>query len=147
MIVLDTNVLSEMMRAHPNTAVAEWMRRQRQQQLFTTAVTQGEILYGLRILPDGKRKQGLYAAAEALFREDFKGRVLPFDRGAALVYAETVAARRPLGRPISQFDGQIAGICRVHKAVLATRNLENFVSCGIRVLDAWQSGEEQTCSS
>ena len=98
--------------------------------LFTTTVSQAEILYGA-ILPIGKRKQGLAAAVGAMFEQDFRGRVLPFDSPAAVDFAEICAERVRLGRPISQFDGQIAAIARSRGADLATRNTSDFDECGI----------------
>ncbi len=139
MIVLDTNVLSELMRQAPAELVVQWLDNQPNTSLFTTAVTQAEILYGVSILPDGKRKQGLGAAVGAMFERDFTGRVLPFDGPAAVAYAAICADRGPLGRPISQFDAQIAAIARSRGAALATRNTPDFDECGIHVIDPWQA--------
>lgn len=137
MIVLDTNVISELMRAEPHNAVLEWLTRQPIAGLFTTTITQAEILYGLALLPEGKRRDGLRDAAHAMFEEDFAGRILPFDTDAALAYSEIAAERRLDGQPISQFDAQIAGITRSRGAALATRNVRDFVNCDILVVDPW----------
>ena len=139
MIVLDTNVLSELMRRAPDERVVRWMDHQPNTSLFTTAVTQAEILYGVSILPDGKRKHGLAPAVEAMFEQDFRARVLPFDGPAAVVFADLCAHRAHVGRPISQFDAQIAAIARSRGAALATRNTPDFDECGIDVIDPWQA--------
>ena len=137
MIVLDTHVLSELMRSASDELVAQWMDDQPNSSLFTTTVTQAEILYGVAVLPAGKRKQGLAAAVGAMFEQDFRGRVLPFDGPAAVAYAEICTDRARLGRPISQFDAQIAAIARSRGAALATRNTPDFDECGIDVIDPW----------
>ena len=139
MIVLDTNVLSELMRETPDERVIQWMDTQPSASLFTTTITQAETLYGVSILPDGKRKQGLATAVGEMFEQDFSGRVLPFDAPAAVAFAEICSDRTHLGRPISQFDAQIAAIARSRGASLATRNTPDFEECGIRVVDPWQA--------
>jgi hypothetical protein len=125
MIVLETNVLSQALRAPPEPSVLEWLRDQRRASLFTTTVTEGEILYGIRLLSDGKRRRGLLDAAQRIFSEDFDGRVLSFDDDAEDVYAE-IAASRPAGKPISQFDAIIAAMARSRGAGLATCNVKDF---------------------
>ncbi|MGH6898272.1 MAG: type II toxin-antitoxin system VapC family toxin [Geminicoccaceae bacterium] len=139
MIVLDTNVLSEMMRPAPDSTVAAWISARPASSLFTTTVTQAEILYGLGLLPSGKRRAGLEAAVGEMFATDFAGRVLPFDQAAAQAYAEIALARRRAGRPITQFDAQIAAIARSRDAGVATRNVADFEGCGIGVIDPWQA--------
>jgi toxin FitB len=113
MIILDTNVLSEVMRPTPSSQVLRWMGQYPALRLFTTAITQAEILYGLELLPKGKRRSAWQSAAEAIFAEEFAGRILPFDRDAALVFPEIARERRAVGRPLIQFDTQIAAIARV----------------------------------
>src|SRR5215475_1174760 len=108
MVVLDTNVLSEVLKAAPDRRVLAWLRNQPRPSLFTTTVTRGEILYGVRLLPDGKRRRALWEAAVAIFNEDFAERVLSFDNDAADAYAEVGSERRAAGRPINQFDAMIA---------------------------------------
>ena len=137
MIVFDTNVLSELMRAEPDGAVLEWVARQPMAGLFTTTISQAEIYYGLALLPEGKRREALLGAAHAMFDEDFPGRILPFDTEAAHAYSEVAATRKLNGQPISQFDAQIAGIVRSRGAQLATRNVRDFVACGISIVDPW----------
>jgi predicted nucleic acid-binding protein len=138
-IILDTDVLSEMMRAEPDSTVAAWFSARPASSLFTTTVTQAEILYGLGLLPSGKRRAGLEAAVREMFATDFAGRVLPFDQPAAQAYAEIALARRRAGRPITQFDAQIAAIARSRDAGVATRNVTDFDGCGIGVIDPWQA--------
>jgi hypothetical protein len=137
MIVLDTNVLSEVLRPVPEARVMTWLRSQPRSSLFTTTVTRGEVLYGLRLLPEGQRRLGLWAAALAIFDEDFSGQVLSFDSGAADAYAEIAANRRSAGKPVSQFDAMIAAICRSRGASLATRNVRDFANCGVTILNPW----------
>ncbi|TLY73322.1 MAG: type II toxin-antitoxin system VapC family toxin [Gammaproteobacteria bacterium] len=137
MIVLDTNVLSELLRPAPEPRVLTWLANQPRASLFTTAVTQGEILYGIRLLPDGQRRRKLAEAALAIFNEDFAGRVLSFDGDAAGAYAEIGTSRRAAGRPISQFDAMIAAMTRSRGATLATRNAKDFEGCGIDVVNPW----------
>ena len=138
MIVLDTNVVSEILRPKPNPHVLEWLEEQPPSSVFTTAVTQGEVLYGIRLLPDGQRRRKLWETAGAIFIEDFAGRVLSFDSDAAANYAEISASRRAAGRPISQFDATIAAITRSHGASLVTRNTKDFEGCGLDVVNPWR---------
>lgn len=139
MIVLDTNVLSEALRAAPAPQVLDWLARQPANQLFLTSVTQAEILFGISILDNGRRRDELAAAAMAMFEEDFGGRILGFNAETAPVYAAIASERRKGGRPISQFDCQIAAIAKTHGAALATRNIRDFAECGIALIDPWQS--------
>jgi hypothetical protein len=136
-VLLDTNVLSELLRAQPDPTVLAWFAAQDQHQLFVSAVTQAEMLLGARLLPAGRRRAQLQDAMDALFRDDFAGRVLPFDAAAATTYAPVVAARRRAGRPISQFDAQIAAIAATRRAALATRNTADFEGCGIVLHNPW----------
>jgi predicted nucleic acid-binding protein len=137
MIVLDTNVLSEVLRAVPESSVMDWLTIQPRVSLFTTAVTRGEILYGIRLLPDGKRRRGLWEAAKAIFDEDFAGQVLSFDNDAADMYADISASRRSAGKPISQFDAMIVAMTRSRGAGLATRNVKDFEDCGVELVNPW----------
>ena len=137
MIVLDTNVLSETLRPVPEPSVLDWLTNQPRASLFTTTVTRGEILYGIRLLSDGKRRRGLWDAAKKIFDEDFADQVLSFDCDAADMYAEIAAARRTTGKPISQFDAMIAAMARSRGASLATRNAKDFEDCGVDVIDPW----------
>jgi hypothetical protein len=140
MIILDTNVLSELMRPAPAGSVVEWTSSQAAASLYTTSITQAEILLGILLLPSGRRRSSLEAAASALFAEDFEGRILGFGSEAAPFYARIAAGRRRAGRPISHFDAQIAAIARSTGAVVATRNVDDFDGCGVSVVDPWRSG-------
>ena len=135
MIVLDTNVISEVMREHPQAGVLAWIDRQAAGELCVAAITEAEIRTGIAILSEGSRKLGLLEAAERAFGELFAGRVLPFDSAAAQAYARIAADRRARGRPISQADCQIAATARSAGASLATRNVSDFDGCGIDVID------------
>jgi len=137
MIVLDTNVLSELMRRQSEARVVEWVDEQDARKLAITAITVAELLYGVARLADGRRKAELAAAVGALVREDFSGRVLPFDGEAAEHYADLVAARECGGRPVGMAHAQIASICRSHGATLATRNTRDYTETGIGLLDPW----------
>ena len=139
MLILDTNVISEILRPLPNEAVVSWFESQPKQQLFTTAVTQTEILYGIALLPPGSRRGNLLDVARLIFEEDFENHILPFDGEAAEHYAEIGAARKSAGRPITQFDAMIASIARLHGAKIATRNTSDFENCGIEMVNPWVS--------
>ncbi len=125
MFLLDTNVLSELMRAEPCQAVVEWLDAQPENQLSISAVTRAEIELGIALLPEGKRRNALYAAALDMFLE-FDGRCLPFDEQAAIHYARLVSRRLAAGRPISVEDAQIASIAIVHSCSVVTRNTADF---------------------
>lgn len=137
MIVVDTNVISEMMgrSSHPN--VLAWLASQPRRSVFTTAISQAEILAGLRALPTGKRRDKLEAQATAMFSTDLLGRVLPFDGDAADYYATIAAHRRSIGRPISQLDAQIAAIAASRGASIATRNIRDFEHLDLDIIDPW----------
>jgi len=136
-ILLDTNVLSELMRPEPAARVVDWIAAQPAQGLFTTSITQAEILHGVMLLPPGKRRDALEAAAREMFAVEFAGRVLPFGADAALPYAGIAVDRRRAGRPISHFDAQIAAIARCSGAAIGTRNVADFEGCGVEVLNPW----------
>ena len=138
MILLDTNVLSELMRSNPSPTVSAWVAQQSSAELFTTSITEAEILYGIELLAKGKRREQLLGAADAMFTEDFAGRVYGFDEDAARAFAKIAAHRRGLGKPISHADAQIAAIAQMRNAKLATRNIGDFVDCGVEVIDPWQ---------
>src|SRR5687767_500096 len=123
MIILDTNVISELMKPQPNAAVVAWVARQSQRNLSTTSITKAEILYGVARLPDGRRKTALAREAERMFRDDFGGPLLAFDDAATTRYAEILSARRRAGRPMTTLDALIASIALAAEAVVATRNV------------------------
>lgn len=137
MIVLDTNIVSELMRVTPAPAVLAWLQQTSSTGLYTTAVTVAEIRYGIARLPQGGRRETLHQAANEVFAA-FPRQVLPFDLAAATAYADVVAGRERDGNPISGFDAQIAAICRSQAATLATRNTKDFAGTGITVVDPWQ---------
>ncbi|WPC05911.1 type II toxin-antitoxin system VapC family toxin [Pseudomonas benzenivorans] len=139
MILLDTNVLSELMRAKPEPQVLAWVDAQSVSELVICSVTVAEILYGIARMPDGKRKQGLLDLASAMFDEDFAGNILPFDADAAVHYAEIAAASEARGRVVDMADAQIAAIGRLHDAVVATRNIRHFESLGVELVDPWST--------
>jgi toxin FitB len=136
-IVVDTNVTSELMKPAPSTAVSGWISSQNPTQLYTTSITVAEVLYGIARLPQGHRRTLLETAARGVFSE-FVDHVLPFDAAAAEHYADVVSVRERSGAPIDGFDAQIAAICRVNGATLATRNGRDFRDTGIDVVDPWR---------
>ncbi len=140
MIVLDTNVVSELMRLVPDPAVMAWFSGQDSAGLHLTAVSEAELRAGAAILPAGRRRDRLAAEIDAVIVEDFTGRVLPFDSAAAKAYAAIAASRRSLGRPITEANCQIAAIARARDAAVATRNAGDFAYCGIVVIDPWTAG-------
>ena len=137
MIVIDTNVVSELMRATPAPAVMAWFSAQDSAELYLTAVSEAELRAGVAILPAGRRRKRLAAEVDAVVEQDFAGRVLPFDSAAARAYAAIAASRRSVGRPILEADCQIAAIARASDAAMATRNGADFEHCGIAVIDPW----------
>lgn len=137
MIVLDTDVLSELTRKEPEAAVLTWLDSLPATEVGTTAITASELLYGVARLPSGNRKTALAEAVHALINDDFAGRVEPFDAMAARAYALVVTERETLGRPIDAADAQIAAICRARGATLATRNTKDFLDTGIELVDPW----------
>lgn len=137
MIILDTNVVSELMKPKPDGAVERWTANQPLDSLYTTAITQAEIFHGILLLPGGKRRLLVERAAEDMFAEDFIERVLPFGSEAARFYAAIAAARTRSGRPISHFGAQIAAIARVHGAALSTRNTSDFAGCDVKLVNPW----------
>jgi predicted nucleic acid-binding protein len=137
MIVLDTNVVSELMRARPEQRVRAWLDAQASDDLFLTAISVAEILCGVERLPDGKRKEQMREATEAMFKEDFQERLLAFDEYSAEYHAKIVTHRQSIGRPISMADAQIAAICIQYQATLATRNLKDFEALGLELINPW----------
>lgn len=137
MIILDTNVVSELMKPSPHAAVTNWLGRQPRHDLSTTSITKAEILYGIARLPDGRRKTGLAADAERMFRDDFPLPLFAFDDAAAGRYAGILDARRRAGRPMTTLDAQIAAIALAANAAVATRNVSDFEGCGLNLVDPW----------
>ena len=137
MIVLDTNVVSEMMRENPRPEVLAWIDQRTSSGLFVTAVTEAEVLTGIAVLPPGRRRRHLAEAAERTFVGLFPRRILPFDSLAARAYSEIVASRRAAGRPTSLADCQIGGIARSRGMAIATRNVRDFEVMGIDLFNPW----------
>jgi len=139
MIILDTNVVSETIKPLPDIAVRKWLIHATMQDLYVTAITEAELRYGIEILPSGKRKDELSRSINSALAKAFENRILPFDGEAAKLYAVIGAHRRRIGRPIDDFDCQIAAIARTKGAALATRNVRDFDECGITIIDPWQA--------
>jgi predicted nucleic acid-binding protein len=137
-IVVDTNVVAELMKVSPVQAVVSWMNSQESSTLFLTAVTIGEIGYGLRVMPQGRRRLQLEQGFERVLAEAFAGRILAFDEEAARHYAEVMGRRKEIGRPLSALDGQIASIARAKGCAVATRNVRDFVECGVEVVNPFE---------
>lgn len=140
MNILDTNILSELMRPAPNMRVVDWLNGEEPLNVVITAITVAEILYGIERLPHGKRKQHFAKIAAEMFEEDFIERIFPFDEIAASYYAALVADSERSGRAVHSADAQIAAICQQHRAKLATRNVKDFKYMGIPIIDPWQVG-------
>jgi toxin FitB len=139
MIILDTNVISEIFRPSPAPQVLHWLAAQPAVETFTTAVNEAEIYRGLEHMPPGKRRTDLYRATEIYFQKNLTGKVLNFGSDAARIFAAITAHRARIGRPILDFDAQIAAITRAHNATLATRNTKDFEHCGIDLFDPWKA--------
>ena len=141
MILIDTNVVSELMRPTPARAVLDWFGAQDPSALHLSAVSEAELRRGVAILPEGRRRDALRAAVDVMVAEDFAGRVLPFDGAAAIAFAVVFAERQAVGRPISFPDCQIAAMARAHSAAVATRNVSDFEGCGVEIVNPWDGGE------
>jgi predicted nucleic acid-binding protein len=137
MIVLDTNVISEMTRSVPEPNVVAWYQRQDSASLYTTTVTLAEVFYGLNLLPEGSRRDRLCKFADEFFRQEIAGKILSFDETAAVHYATIRAAKRRLGLSMSPLDAQIAAIALAAGAAVATRNFSDFEHCGVTVVNPW----------
>ncbi len=144
MIVLDTNVLSELARSRPSQEVINWADARDSSDLVITALTAAEVRAGVALLPDGRRKRDIGMRMELLLTETFAGFVLAFDIDSSFHYAEILAARTRGGQPISAFDAQIAAVCRQHTAILATRNTADFTDTGIELINPWDTPDLTT---
>ena len=138
MIILDTNVVSELMLPRPEARVVEWVSERTAPTMYFTTIGEAELRYGAAILPAGRRRERLLGEIQGMLREDFAGRILPFDRDSARAYAAIAAARRSSGHPINHADCQIAAIGRANGAAIATRDEDDFKGCGINVLNPWK---------
>ena len=139
MIILDTNVLSALMRTAPETVVVRWLDHQPAESIWITSITLFETRLGLALLPKGRRRQSLESAFARLLEEDLENRVLDFDSAAATEAAALAAARQRAGRPVDMRDTQIAGIALARRATLATRNVRHFQDLNLSVVDPWES--------
>ncbi|HEX7181321.1 MAG TPA: type II toxin-antitoxin system VapC family toxin [Thermoanaerobaculia bacterium] len=138
MIILDTNVVAELMKAAPALAVVTWLNDQETSTLFLTAVSIGEIRYGLRILPQGRRRRFLEEGFARVIAEAFAGRVLAFGEEAAQRYGEVMGRRKEIGRPLGILDGQIASIAWAKSYAVATRNVRDFAECGVDIINPFE---------
>lgn len=138
MILLDTNVVSEVMRPAPSALVLGWLNESPTADLFISSITIAELWYGLRVLPAGQRRDALVSRFEQFIEQGFRQRTLDFDAGAAHAYGDIMAKRQQSGRPMSVLDGQIAAIAAVHYGSLATRNVRDFDGCGIELINPWE---------
>ena len=137
MFLLDTNIISELLRPSPDPAVETWVDGRRATDLYFSAIGEAELRYGVAVLPAGRRRAALASAIEAILQEDFMDRILPFDREAARDYADIAAMRRAAGRTVLPADSQIAAIARSRGMAIATRNVRDFENIGIEVIDPW----------
>ena len=137
MIILDTNVVSELTRLAPNPSVVFWLDAQIAEDVYLSAITEAELRFGIAVLPAGRRRERLAFEVENMLREDFEQRILPFDSDAARMHAEIAASRRAIGKPISYADCQVAAIARCYGAAVATRNYGDFEHCGIEIVNPW----------
>ena len=138
MILLDTNVVSEVMRVAPEPAVLDWMNASEASHLYLATITIAEISYGLQILPEGRRRQAITARFDRFIEQGFAHRVLPFDAAAAFIYGDVMARRKRMGRPLSVLDGQIVSIAKAHRMMVATRNTVDFEDTGVELLNPWE---------
>ena len=136
-VLLDTNVVSELIRKSPDPAVEEWAAGHPLEDLFFSAVGEAELRYGAVILPSGRRRERLISDIERMLRDAFENRVLPFDSEAACAYADIAAMRRSAGRPVATADCQIAAIARSRNLAVATRNVRDFEDIDLEVVDPW----------
>ena len=140
MILLDTNVLSEVMLLRPERAVMSWIDSQDPDGLWTCTIVVAEVLSGLDLMPTGKRQEQLREKAEFMFSTLFAARIFPFDQAASRVYGSVLRTRKSIGRPIDEMDALIAATALIHGATLATRNTRDFESCGVTLINPWVTG-------
>jgi len=139
MILLDTNVISEMMRLKPEPIVAAWLDKQPDEDLWTASVVLAELLSGIEMMSKGRKQDMLREAVEGMIAEDFRGRLLRFDLPAARNYGQILSSRKRIGRPIREMDALIAATALANGATLATRNTADFEDCGVQLVDPWRS--------
>lgn len=137
MILLDTNVISEMMRVRPDPVVADWLDQHHENELWTASVVLAELLSGIELMPNGRKKTSLRQEVEEMIVEDLRGHILKFDIPAARCFGKILASRRLIGRPIREMDALIAATALANGATLATRNTPDFEDCGIQIVNPW----------
>ncbi|MCP3688651.1 MAG: type II toxin-antitoxin system VapC family toxin [Gammaproteobacteria bacterium] len=138
MIIVDTNIISEVMRREPLPIVLEWLNSQVSLHLYVSTITLAEIGFGLRVLPEGQRRQQLKGRFESFVEMAFEERVLDFTSAAAVAYSDIMGRRKEMGRPMSLCDGQIAGIAIANQFAIATRNIKDFAHCGIELVNPFE---------
>ncbi|MDR3136353.1 MAG: type II toxin-antitoxin system VapC family toxin [Coriobacteriales bacterium] len=143
MIILDTNIVSEMMQKSPDQMVVDWFKHQDNEQIRITALTVAEIKYGISLLPDGRRKKALDAGASRLFGDIFKDKIVPFDSDAAHHYPAVHQSRRALGKSVTVMDAELAAICISNNAILATRNTKDFTGVHVRIVNPFSDKTTQ----
>ena len=144
MILLDTNVISETLRERPDPVVSAWLDEHPEEELWTTSVVIAELLSGIELMPSGRKQKALRQAVENMIVEDFRGQILTFNLPAARQYANILASRKKIGRPIRELDAQIAAIANVHGATLATRDVSDFAGCNLAVVNPWDRNGKAT---
>jgi hypothetical protein len=142
MILLDTNVISETMRERPDPAVRAWLRQYPRAEVWTASVVLAELLAGIESMFAGRKQQALRETVEDMVVDDFYGQIFPFNVAAARRYAQILATRQRIGRPIREMDAQIAAIACVHGATLVTRDVDDFVNCNLTVVNPWEKQKQ-----
>lgn len=137
-IVVDTNVISELSKELPDRTVSTWFLRQQPDSLATTSITLAEVLCGLELLPHGRRRERLTELSRAVFEAALRNRILPFDDVAAECYGRLLSSRRRRGLPMQVLDAQIAAIAVASGASIASRNVDDFKYCGVTVINPWK---------
>lgn len=138
MTILDTNAISEAIKPSPHPSVAAWFEVQEPGTLYTSSISEAEVLFGILAMPPGRRRDVLLTEVEDIFTVDFADRILPFDNAAARAFAVIASDRKRTGRPLPGFDGLIAAIALSHGASVATRNVKDFEGCGLTVINPWE---------
>lgn len=138
-VLLDTNVVSELMRKSPSPNVENWIKGLPAESSYLSTISEAELRYGAAILVSGKRKRRLMSDIDRMLGEAFPGRILPFDRDAAIAYASIASSRRKVGRPFSTADCQIAAIAHARRLTVATRNVRDFEEMEIELVDPWKN--------
>lgn len=142
MIILDTNVISEVMRPQPNTQVMSWLKKYPVEELAITSISIAEISYGLKRLPVGRRRDSLQWRFQMFIDQGFSDRIFPFEERAAEIYADIIVDRKQQGKPIEVMDAMIASIALLKTATLATRNVSDFENCGLELVNPWEIASE-----